>query len=62
MIMQAQRKLLYADIGPLSLNRQHQVSTPPISDNKVEYAQLQTCRDTGNFKIHPMITENPGNN
>ena len=47
---QTQSTVLYADLGPLSFKRQPHISTLSINDDKVEYAQLQTYRDTVNQK------------
>ena len=49
--------LVYADLGPLSLERQSHIIDNALDDNRVEYAQINTKASAELKKIQPLSTE-----
>ena len=49
--------LVYADLGPLSLERQIRVMENVLDDNQVEYAQINTELSANLKKNHPASAE-----
>ena len=46
--------LVYADLGPLSLQRQNDIIENALDDNRVEYAQINTKVSAKLKKIQPV--------